>query len=200
MGRTLVTGPLRLPLDVEETKDFLVETGADQEGVIGRLIQAAVKYAEERTARKFIAQIWDITYDRFPAWNGELLLPFAPLSSVTSISYNDPDGTPTVLASTSYTVDAGALSPRIVPTFNENWPDTRGHINDVTVRAVFGYGVEPEDVPEEIKLPLLQVVMHLYEHRSAGVVGSTGIVGFEGAVPALDAILGPLRLRRAWLV
>jgi uncharacterized phiE125 gp8 family phage protein len=198
VGETLVT-PSILPLDLQEVKNHLRESGTDQDELIQSLIDAAVEWAEEYTRRKFINQTWDITYDRFPPWRGALLLPFAPLQSVTSITYTDTTGAPVVLSSSLYTVDTTALSPRIVPAFDELWPSTQGHINDVTVQAVFGYGSLPTDVPSTVRTRLLEAVHHLFEHRTPAFVGAARGVQFEQQTPALEAILGPLRLRRAWL-
>lgn len=83
---------------------------------------------------------------------------------MTSVAYVDTAGnTQTLTANTDYTVDIYSRPARIVPAYTRTWPATRGHINDVTVTYVAGYGASFENVPQEIRQALTMLVVHWQE-------------------------------------
>lgn len=136
------------------------------------LISAARRYAEISTKRAMVTQTWDMTIDSFPQSSAQFIeIPMPPLQSVTSISYVDSNGATQVWDSNLYTVDTKREAGRVMPEYSQVWPTTRGHINDVTIRFVAGYG-NANDVPATIKHAMLLMIGHWYEHReevSAGV-------------------------------
>lgn len=142
------------------------------------VIKTARQAAEIRTGRRFITQTWDMRMDRFPA---VIEVPYPPLVSVSSISYNDSNGDSQTLSSSLYTVDIYREPARIVPAYSQVWPTTRGHLNDVTVRFVCGYGAA-SDVLEQLKAGMKIIMTHLYENRGTDM----------GEIPpAAKALLDP---------
>lgn len=166
--------PAQLAVRESEVKRALAIDGSEHDGHIRQLIKAAVDYTENLTGRALITQTWVLTLDRFPGFWWPIELPRAPLQSVSSIGYED-NGTQT-LSSSLYTVDTVREPGRVVPALNETWPTTDGHINDVTITYVAGYGADQSAVPENIKLAITQLVGHWFECREgAGTMAITSI-------------------------
>lgn len=169
MPLALVTPPTSEPVTLAEAKAHLRVTITNDDDLIDALIQAARVQAENYTGRAFVTQTWDLKLDAFPE---VIEVPLPPLISVSSVKYTDTDGVQQTLATSGYTVDTTAQPGRIVPAFDDDWPDTRGHINDVEVRFVAGYGA-PAAVPAAIRQALLLILGELYERRENAIVGTT---------------------------
>ncbi len=152
--------------------------------LFGLVIQAAREYGETFTGRKFITQTWDDKRPWFPA-DGAIELPFAPTSSVTSVSYIDTTGSSQTWSSALYETDLPsgpkAMPGRIQPIYGGVYPSTREVFNAVTIRAVYGYGSTVESIPARIRLALLLLIAHMYEKREASVA--------PGEVSTADAML-----------
>ena len=176
VGRlTLITAPAAEPISEDEAKLHLrIETVEEYENNnIARWIAAARRQAETATVRRLINSTWDIKYDCFPASSGAtLVLPYPPLSSVTSVKYIDTDGTEQTWGSSNYTVDSpSGDNPergRIYPVYAGLWPtDVRPWKDVVTVRYVAGYGTAGSDVPEDILNGMYLLIGHYSENREA---------------------------------
>lgn len=140
MSLFLVTAPASEPVSLDEVKLHLRVDSTAEDALIAGLNTSARDYAESFTQRAIPQQTWDYKLCAFPC---EIWLPKAPCISVTSITYIAPDGTSTVLDSALYTVDAPvgpkARAARIVPAYQQSWPQTRNVPNAVVVRFVAGY-------------------------------------------------------------
>jgi len=168
MALVKVTAATQEPVTVDELKDHLVIDHADDDNYLATLIAAVVQFLGEVQDRTFVTTTWDLKLDRFPSGNGVIELPRSPAASVTSVKYQDLDDVETTLAGSLYTVDASSVPGRLQPAYDESWPSTRGHVHDVTVRFVAGYG-DPADVPRAHRHEILMRAADLYEHREASV-------------------------------
>lgn len=135
------------------------------------LITAATEFFESQIYGR--RQILQATYDlRLSDWFDCHELPNPPLSSVTSVKYQDVTDTQQTLATSYYTVyvpqrqpgriemDPDLSLPSLYST--SNWP--------VVVRFVAGYTAA--NVPAKIKQAILFIVDHWYNQRGAVVVGT----------------------------
>lgn len=196
-GRALVSPPTVEPVTVAEAKLFArIDTTAD-DAIVNELIGAARKRCEEWRGRAFLTQTWQLFLDTFPhldqgifrdpaftpigaqyrsgyassyGWHQPpILLPRAPVLSVTSVVYTPFGGVPTTLDPSKYVVDlSNVYAPRIVPQFGQMWPtDLLVSANGVVVEFVAGFGPNPTDVPEQLRLGLKQLVAFWYENRQA---------------------------------
>lgn len=170
----LVTAPVGPALTIQEMQAFGYVVEPDQFGVLGDCIDAATKVVEGDTGRQLLTATYDVHWRRFPGVWGELVLPRVPVTSVTSVKYYDTAGTQQTLSSSLYTVNDGSAnaSAYIIPAFNEQWPATRGHDRDVTVRFVCGYG-DREDIPKQVKLQVAILAMGLFRERMPQACGAT---------------------------
>jgi len=182
---TLVTAPAIEPLTIAEARDHLRIDNDDSNAIIRNLIRAARSYAETYQHRALIQQTWDITYSAF----GDLEIPKAPISSVTSVKYYDVDGVQQTLASSVYKV-ASADPSYITLDEDQEWPSVQPIIEPITVRIVAGYGTTAEDVPQMVRQAMLMLIAHWYENREASIIG----VSAMRAPIGVDALLQGERL------
>lgn len=186
---SLFTAPAQYPVTLQQAKTHLRiddDQIADDALVIG-LIAAATDYAETFTRRALISQTWDGVMDDFP--NGDAFrLAFPPLQSVTSITYTDANGDSQTFSSAKYIVDIVSKPARIALAYQQEWPVTREIANAVTVRFVAGYGDDPSDVPEGIRLAMLLMIGHWYENREAIVAMPSGMT-YQEAPEGAKALL-----------
>lgn len=197
----IVTAPESIPVSLQTVKDFLRVDGSDEDAQIESLIKAATKRLEDYTELKFVTQTWDIYFDHFPThmrkdmwWDGsrdiaitelvdrkggEIVFPFGPVQSVSSVIYFLDDDTQQTFASSNYVVDSVGYRGRIALKTSAIWPtDVLRTINAVKIQAVlgFGLGVDPDyvgagsgtatsQVPKDIQDAIKNFVAILYEHR-----------------------------------
>ena len=187
MSLSLVTAPTAEPVTLQEAKDHLRVDGTDEDTLISALITAAREHVDGRDGwlgRAICTQTWDCSFDAFPA-DGLLYLPLAPVQSITSVKYIDPDGVQQTFSSSNYALGADLdWSPRVVLGWGKSWPSIRAVPDAVTVRIVAGYA----SVPKPICQAILLLIGHLYENREA----SSSVAMHE--VPfSVSALLAPYR-------
>lgn len=165
---TLIAGPTREPLDLEEVKKHLKFTSTSEDTLLDRWISSARRTFEDETARQIMTATWELWLDAFP-WDG-IELPHPPLLSVERVQYIDTDGTLQTWASSNYLVKSpsGPQAERgwIEPAYGVSWPSTRCESGAVRVRFVAGYGPAPADVPDPIQDALYLLVAHRFGNRS----------------------------------
>lgn len=165
---TLHTAPVEEPITLAEAKMHCRITSSTEDALISAWIIAARGRAENYTQRRFITQTWDWSMDAFPYYDyGMLDVPYAPLQSVTAITYIDDVGIEQTLDPAAYQVDAKSDPGRIAPAVGGTWVVAHSNtLNAVTVRFVCGYGLAA-DVPQEIRAAMLLHISELNEHREA---------------------------------
>ena len=185
--RTLrvITPPTIEPVSLAEAKQHLrIEHDAD-DSLISASITAAREWTEVYLDSSLIATRWRVTLDMFPA---EIVLPKSPLLSSPApvVTYKTTNETTVTLSSSDYRVDAYAQPPAIRPNYADSWPAHLADYNAVAVEFSVGYGTTADEVPQRIKNALLMLTTHLYEQRSAVLVGQ-GVVSkhIEVGVAAL---------------
>lgn len=186
---SVTTGPASEPVTTSGAKAWARIDISDDDSLVGSLITAARLHVENHTGQALIYRTIQWKLDHFPT---VFRPPMPPLSSVTSITYTDPDGDGQTLATSVYTVDTTSVPGRIVEAYGQDWPATREEIDAVTVTYVAGFASAASGVPEPLITAIKSMVTHLYDNRSHVVVQS-GI----GAVEIPDhirAMLAPYRV------
>ena len=175
MRLVLVTAPTVEPVTLAEARaNSRVFHNAD-DGLVLSLISSAREVAESVLGRALVNRTYDLKCDGFPsAWS----MPMAPLSSVTSITYSDTNGTSQTLAADQYQVISGGGTPgcdagRIVPAYGVTWPATRGTPEDVVVRFVAGYGAAASSVPSIFNHAIKIMIEDFYRIHGSYVTGTT---------------------------
>lgn len=176
---TQVTPPATEPIDLTTAKQHLRQDVADDDTLIGYYIMTARTFVEETLKRSLITQTWDYTIDSFP-WSRDepIEIPRPPLQSVTSITYTDSGGAPTVWGSSNYQVDAVNEWGRIMPVLSGAWPNaTLRAMNGVVIRFVAGYGVASA-IPWNYRAAMLLLIGHYYENREP-IMAQRGVTPIE---------------------
>lgn len=183
--------PAASPVSVAEVKARIREDFSDQDTVIADLIATATERldgVDGDLQRALVTQTWRSHHDGFPP-DGVLLLPLAPLQSVSSVVYLAADGSETTLATDAYVVEPRAATPFLERAVGTSWPDTVDRPGAVRVTAVYGYG-EPSDVPARLKTAICLMVADLYEHRETTARGPVSTAPMSLTV---DALIGPYK-------
>lgn len=166
-GLTEVTAPTLAPVSIDELKDYLRIDGTDDDADVSMITNAARLAFEGPTNLQTINTTFDYTLDRFPWQGNPIIVPKAPLVSVTSITYTDSNGDSQTWASANYVADTSGTHHlgRISLAENVTYPETIGQANSVVVRFVAGFGAAPANVPEDIRMVIRRIACWMFEDR-----------------------------------
>lgn len=161
----LVTGPAVEPVTLSEAKIDLRVDHDDDDALIAGLIVACRQEAEELARRALVTRTYDLPLGGWPADN-QILLPFPPTASVTSITYYDEDNVVATMPSADYILIADIEPAVITLANNKSWPDaTLRTVAPIRVRYVTGYGATAASVPERYRVLIRSLVAIRYESR-----------------------------------
>ena len=207
-GLTVVTGPAAEPVTLAEAKRHLrVEHDADDTLIRG-LIAAARDWCQAETQRQFMPATYRLTLDAFPGdcgWPagagfptraGAILLPFGPVTAVSSVTYYDSTGTSQTLSASLYQSALDREPPFVAPAPGEAWPTAEaGRAAAVTVNYTCGYAGAAA-VPDAIKAAMLVLIGQRYEQRGDDQVLTPAAAA--AVHPAVRALLDPYRTSVWW--
>ncbi len=191
MGLTLVTGPTQEPLTLEHAKLHARIDTDDDDKLVVELIKAARRWVETQTHRALITSTWDYSVDwSWPYTQScmqKIRLPINPVSSITSIVYQDGSSPNPTLAASDYTAVLGDFNSYIVPAYNVEWGTTLSVPEAATVRFVAGQAVG--DVDPALLMGVMILFTHLYERRDLAITGT-----IVSEVPySVEALISPFR-------
>lgn len=176
MALTQTVAPAREPVTLAEAKSQLRITHVLEDAYItGVLIPAVRDRAQLNTQRQLIEATFRLDLDD---WPGEdwIVIPRAPLRSVTSVQYVDASGVTQAMATSDYIVDAPAgdraARGRVVLAYGKSWPNIRAQANAVRITFVAGYGTSPASVPGLLRKAMLTDLASAYAQREDVVVGT----------------------------
>ncbi len=171
------TKPVEDPITIEEAMEFLRIDSDVESNLLGTLIKAATRHAEEFMRRSIVERTYELVLDT-PAM--EIYLPRPPLLVLSSITTYDETGLAVVVPLTDVMVTSGDRPKLTFLTL----PTTRS-VNGIVIEYTAGYG-GAEDVPEEIKLGIKYIVGEFFENR-----------GRETAMPNMARMaLQPFRMMK----
>ena len=146
LSPVLVTPPLEYPVTLEEAKTHLRVDSAEEDTLITALIAAAVGHMDGPTGvlgRCIMPQTWSQEYETAC---GDLVLPLAPVSSITSITDDFAD----------YRLLKDGRGYFLRLNDDASWPT-----GAVVVEFAAGYS----DVPDPLRSAMLLHIGTLFEHR-----------------------------------
>jgi uncharacterized phiE125 gp8 family phage protein len=149
-----------------------IDTTAEDDHV-ELIAQAACDHIEERTGYALFTQTRILYASRFPVSREAIILPGAPLSSVSSITYTDTDGDTQTFAAASYDALTSFHPGRVRPKYDYLWPTSeRIDEESIAITYVCGYGNAWSDLPIDLRLAVVQLASAWYEHREAVISGT----------------------------
>ncbi|NMG39891.1 hypothetical protein GRZ55_11615 [Chelativorans sp. ZYF759] len=182
-GVSIVQKPTGELLTLAKLKSRLRVDHDDDDDLLTDLLKGAIARIDGPNGIGFamMEQAWRKSMDAFPH---TIILPGAPIKSVTSITYVDPAGEQQTLDHDAYRVDVDCEPVRIVPAVGKFWPATHHVIGAVKVNYVLGE-VDAANVAPDLIDAVCLLVGHRYENREAVNVGnivSEFPLGFEAIV------------------
>ena len=181
-GHERVSGPEDEPVTLDQIKAELRLTGTAEDASLNLYIETAREYIEEVTGLALGSQEWRLTLDRWPSgrepwWDGtrqlaiselagpqrELHMPRYPLISVDAIEVFDASGNgQSIVVADTFIVDTAQRPGRLVLKFGATWPIALQNANAIVIDYTAGYTA----IPGPIRLAVLRMASHLYEHRA----------------------------------
>jgi uncharacterized phiE125 gp8 family phage protein len=187
------------PLSLPEIREHLRLSWTDEDNWLQNALVTARQWLEGKTGRALITQTIRATFDMPRSARGEISgsiggapalrfrLPYAaPLGAVSAVEIESDVATwQSLTVTTDYIVDADSTPARLWLRFGAlaKWfPSYDLSATTPRIRATYtaGYGTQPQSVPYEARLAMLNAIGYLYANRDCG-----------GAIP--DDIL-PTRL------
>lgn len=138
--------------------------------LINQIIAAATVWAEDFLHRRFITQTVTMTIHAFTG--RAIMLPIAPVQSITEIRYLDSAGVQQTLSTDVYKLSKGQLPFYVVTQYGQTWPQTRAEADAVEIEFVAGYGDAASDVPADIVRAVYMLAASMYENRTAEITGT----------------------------
>jgi len=180
----LVTAPAVEPWTVSdaEVQKHLELDDTSGDDYVTALLKAARITLERQTGRSLIDTVWRAEWDMLPragTYQGapvvrELVLPRAPLSAVTSVTYLDSTGASATVSASDYTV--GPLDParpgRLWLDDDASWPDLGSYPGALRCTFTAGYGAAATAIPADLRLAVLWLTAWWYEERQPVNVGN----------------------------
>ncbi len=190
---SLVLAPAAEPLDATEVKLNSRIDHSAEDALISHLINCARVYVENVSGRALVTQTWKAFYDEWP-WCGGMVLPKAPVASITHVKYYDTTGTAATWASTNYLLDGESNPPRLVLSYGASWPsETLQPIKGVEVQLIGGYG-NAAAVPAAYKQAMYLLIEHWYLNRSEVTIGNTAASVSRRIELGVEALLANYRI------
>jgi uncharacterized phiE125 gp8 family phage protein len=165
--------PAAEPVTLAEMKSHLrLEHDAD-DSLVGAIISSAREWCEEYCERTFTHAQWQMGLDGFPA---AISLPRPPMATAAgftavTVSYETDAGVLVNIPSADFRVFRDETPGVLRPIYNGTWPSHRLDYGSVTVTWWAGYGASGSDVPQRVRSAIMLLGTHLYEQRSAVLVG-----------------------------
>lgn len=184
--------PAAPALSLTDAKAHLRVDGADDDALIGSLIETATAHVERAWGVALITQSWTVVRDGWPdTWLVEL--PMSPIQAVQSVTTYDADGAAAVFDPAHYFADTASNPPRLVLGGTAPWPRPGRRANGIEVAVTAGFGDAASDIPQPVRQALLLLVAHWYENREPADLAS-GLESVPGTVAGLLAPYRPVRL------
>lgn len=174
-GLTVTSAAAVEPITVADAKRHceIPQADATHDTYLSALITAAREYYERRTHRALINRTLALTLDNWPSGNEPIWLPFAPVSSVSSITYTDTDGASQTWSSANYALQKNMEPCRVVLAYNCVWPAVRVKAASITVTYVAGYGAATSSLLQRDIHAVRLLIRHWFENRMPVSIGGS---------------------------
>ncbi|API58867.1 hypothetical protein BSL82_05700 [Tardibacter chloracetimidivorans] len=151
-------------ISVDEAAAMLRMDTTDADPLLAGHLLAAREMLESDTGRLFGSRTLRWTIDAWPSCAGELTIPRAPVTAVTSVKYDDADGVEQTLATDDYLVRQRHGLTRITLAAGKSWP-TLG--DDGQVRIAFTAGESP--ISEIARRAIVQLAAFWFDNPIGAV-------------------------------
>lgn len=154
------TLPAEPVVSLTEVKTWLKIDGTDEDTLLTSLIASATAECEAYSGLSFITRTRTVKLTSF--YGKDVILPYGPVTTLTSVAYLDENDASQEVDSGDYTLDTASGLSKVRVT--DSWPHTNLVLNNVTVTYVAGYA-DAASVPELIKTAVKQRIAVDFEKR-----------------------------------
>ena len=116
------TSPSGLAVSLAEAKAHLRVSGSHQDELLTLLIESATERLERDIERTMLTSSWVQKMEKFPCKGAAIHLNLAPVTAVTSLTYEDTSGVLQTLDAADYEYDAGSGSV-LCKLDDTGWPE-----------------------------------------------------------------------------
>jgi uncharacterized phiE125 gp8 family phage protein len=129
--------PIPSLISLADLRAFLAISDAENDANLTRAAKGAVAMIDGREGIGYavLTQTWRLTLDCFPP---VIILPGAPIKSVTSITYVDGDGYSQTLNLADCRIELGIEPATIIPAYGLYWPTTLAITGAIKIDYVLG--------------------------------------------------------------
>ena len=191
MAIVLTSPPAQEPVSLADAKLHLRVDISDDDTLISTLITGARSELERGLGRALITQSYTYLFDAWPD-GFAVKLPIAPVQSVDQVRVYARDGSFTILSPGIYLLDGLGSPPRLIRRGSLAWPVPLQPANGIAVDFTCGHGANSTDVPAALRIAVLLLTAHWYEHRQLGEQGVPNI----GLPDMVQDLISPYRVRR----
>lgn len=204
MQSILIAPPAAEPVTLAEARAWLRVDTNDEDAAIASLIAAARMLVEAATRRALVTQSWRVILDAWPAVGGEgswsilatrpnpapseIVVPLAPIQSVSAVRVYDAAGQPQTLGSAIYRLVGAPERARLV--FAAPPPRPGAAAAGIEIDLVAGYG-DPSDTPAALRHAILALVSWWFDDR-----GDVASIDANNMPPRVAALVAPFRRGR----
>lgn len=160
----LITPPAVPAITLATAKAYLRVVGTTNDTQITGIINGAIFQAQQYAFCQFINATWEKQFTDWP-FEQVLTLGKGQVSSITSLVYNDINGTEQTWADTNYKLD-NYSKPTLLKLIADSLPTLNVKNPYIRVRFVAGFGAADTDVPEDVKDALALMVVEMYNTRT----------------------------------
>ena len=189
-----ITQPSKPVVSLAEAKEHcrIIASDTTHDTLLARLTVAATEQIEARTGLKLTQRNFRLDLDGFP--DGDLMLPTAPVNSVTSVVYDDSENssvTMTVAAGSpigDYWTSLVGVEPYL-RAVGGAWPATyQDKPNAVRVTFSAGYS-DPSLCPEDLRAAVLIKIKEMFDNGGETIAG----VSVADATNTTEYLIAPHR-------
>lgn len=157
------SGPSVEPVSVADAKKQLEIPSSDtaHDDQLTDVIVAAREQVERDTQYACISQTFELVMDCFPTDGSAIPLPVRPVTSLSSIAYQDGASSETLATSVA---DLDRQKRRIVLQYDQEWPSIEEQSDAVVITFVAGYASQA-NVPRLLRQAILLQVGKWFEDR-----------------------------------
>lgn len=148
------------PVSLAEAKAHTRVDGNDDETSLNSTIAAARAHVEAYCGTPLVSRTVTVKCDRF---QDLAVLPLAPVSTVSTITYIDTVAATQTLPDDVYELRSEGLTASFVLKCGRSWPTIQPG-SRITMTATVGY----EALPDDIKHAMLLLIGHWHKYREAG--------------------------------
>ncbi|HAX90912.1 MAG TPA: hypothetical protein DCY07_01725 [Rhodospirillaceae bacterium] len=188
ISHILVAPPATEPVTLAAMKAHARISHDSDDVLLEGLLRAARQWCEHFTRRAFITQSWALSVS-CPREKRAITLPRAPVLGVTYVHLYDEDDVATLWDESHYYVDSAGHPAHLVLRDGMSWPTLTRSAGGMVIEYTAGYGSDGARVPDGIKLAIMQLATHWYEHRGEAITGET----ITKTPMTIEALLMPYR-------